>query len=65
VLAIAMLVEAVDLRDDLITRGRFRWFASAHDLINTMFWPTVLFLVARSRRWARALAPGSDRQDGE
>jgi hypothetical protein len=47
VVVVAVLIEVVDLRDDLITRGRFRWWASAHDFANTLFWPTVLLLVAR------------------
>jgi cell shape-determining protein MreD len=51
VLVVAMLVEAVDLRDDLVTRGHMRWLASAHDLVNTLFWPTILLLLARHTRW--------------
>lgn len=51
VLVVALLVEAVDLRDDLITRGHMRWLASTHDLFNTLFWPTVLLLLARHTRW--------------
>ena len=47
VLVVAVVVEVVDLRDDLITLGRPRWLASAHDIVNTLFWPTVLLLLAR------------------
>jgi hypothetical protein len=53
VFVVAALVEAVDLRDDLATRGRLRWIASTHDLINTMFWPAVLMFLAR---WTRLFA---------
>jgi hypothetical protein len=50
VLLVAVLVEVVDLRDDWVTRGRLRWWASAHDLANTLFWPTVLLLATRYSR---------------
>lgn len=66
VLAIAMLVEAVDLRDDLVTRGRMRWLASTHDILNTLFWPTVLMLVARYTRLmgtGRGATKGNDGAD--
>jgi hypothetical protein len=51
VLIVAMLVEAVDLRDDLITRGHTRGLASTHVLLNTLVWPTILMLLARHTRW--------------
>jgi hypothetical protein len=57
VMVVALLVEVVDLRDDLITRGRLRWWASAHDFATTLFWPTVLLLVAR---WSRLFGPRGD-----
>ena len=63
VLVVAMLVEAVDLRDDLITRGHMRWLASTHDLLNTLFWPTVLLLLARHTRWFGA-GGGTTKGDG-
>ena len=50
VVVVALLVEAVDLRDDLATRGYMRWLASTHDFVNTLFWPTVLLLLARFTR---------------
>ena len=49
-LVACLLVEAVDLHDDLASLGRLRWKASAHDLVNTMLWPTVLLLAARFSR---------------
>ena len=42
VLLIALLGEALDWRDDLITFGRWRWQASLHDVVNTLWWPCVL-----------------------
>ena len=63
VLVVAVLVEAVDLRDDLLTRGHLRWLASTHDLLNTMLWPTVLVLVARHTRWARVDEPAGKPRD--
>ena len=57
VVVVAVLVEVVDLRDDMVTRGRFRWWASAHDFGNTLFWPTVLLLVAR---YSRLFGPRGD-----
>jgi hypothetical protein len=48
VLAVACLAEAWDLRDDFAGRGSLRWGASLHDLVNTLFWPTILLLLARS-----------------
>lgn len=47
VLAVATAGELVDMRDDLVSVGRWRWLASAHDIVNTIFWPSVLLLLAR------------------
>ncbi|TDU69282.1 hypothetical protein EI77_02933 [Prosthecobacter fusiformis] len=44
---IACLGEAVDMRDDLSSLGHWRWQASLHDVMNTAFWPTAFFLLAR------------------
>lgn len=41
-------MEVLDLRDDLGSLGYMRWSASLHDLINTVFWPT---LVVISSKW--------------
>ncbi|MCG2592892.1 hypothetical protein LZ009_08875 [Ramlibacter sp. XY19] len=48
VLAVALLGEAVDMRDDLLSIGHWRWAASLHDVLNTVFWPTVLMVLARA-----------------
>jgi hypothetical protein len=44
---IAAGVEALDARDDLHTLGHWRIAASVHDVINTAFWPTIVFLISR------------------
>jgi hypothetical protein len=45
--AVAVFLELLDLRDDLATFGRWRVGASLHDIVNTAFWPFVLFSLAR------------------
>jgi hypothetical protein len=47
VFAIACIGELLDMRDDLASMGYWRWRASVHDLLNTLFWPTVLMLIVR------------------
>jgi hypothetical protein len=47
VLAVAILGEARDAADDIATLGHWRIAASAHDLVNTLFWPTIFVLLAR------------------
>lgn len=47
VLVIATGAELLDLRDDLATTGVPRWGASLHDIVNTLFWPTLILLLAR------------------
>ena len=41
-------MEVLDLRDDLESLGYMRWSASLHDLINTIFWPTLIVI---SSKW--------------
>ncbi len=50
VLLVAVAAELLDLRDDSLTSGRLRWGASAHDIVNTLVWPTVILLLARKSR---------------
>ncbi|MFO2466137.1 hypothetical protein OOJ96_22505 [Pseudomonas sp. 15FMM2] len=45
VLLIACAGEWVDRRDDIGSLGYWRWQASAHDVLNTLFWPTALTLL--------------------
>jgi hypothetical protein len=47
VLVVAVCGELLDLRDDLASLGHWRWKTSLHDILNTLFWPTVLFVLAR------------------
>jgi hypothetical protein len=47
VVFIACLGELVDMRDDIASLGYWRWRASLHDIVNTSFWPFVLFALAR------------------
>jgi len=56
VLLAALLAEALDLRDDIASMGHWRWAASLHDVLNTIFWPSVLTVLVYFRvfRWGRA-----------
>jgi hypothetical protein len=49
VLIVAILMEAFDLRDDFTSFGHFRWSASLHDILNTMFWPAVVIVLFKYR----------------
>ncbi len=49
VLIVAILMEAFDLRDDFTTFGHFRWSASLHDILNTVFWPAVVVVLFKFR----------------
>ena len=54
-LAVAVFVELLALRDDLATFGYWRLGASLHDIVNTIFWPFVLFALAR---WTSVFGSG-------
>lgn len=45
--AVALVLEALDLRDDFATYGYGRWLASLHDVLNTMLIPLALYLMIR------------------
>jgi hypothetical protein len=49
VMLVAVVAELPDLRDDLAQYGRWHWLASVHDVVNTLFWPTVLLFFTRWR----------------
>ena len=49
VLLLALIVELIDMGNDIMNLGRWRWGASFKDLFNTLFWPTVLLLYSRFR----------------
>ena len=50
VLVVALLGEALDIRDGLARHGEWRLGGSVHDVLNTLFWPVVLWLLARYSR---------------
>lgn len=54
VLALACGMEVLDAIDSMRTYGHWWARESAHDIVNTAFWPTVLFLLAR---WTRLFRP--------
>ncbi len=55
---LSVLLELLDLRDDLLYLGYFRWTASLHDIINTNMIPIVLFaLLALTTRKAATTNP--------
>lgn len=47
VFLIALSMELLDLRDDWLSLGYMQWSASIHDMVNTTFWPVVLFCYGR------------------
>lgn len=47
VFLVAIGMEVLDLRDDLASLGYMRWSASLHDLINTVFWPTLVVVTSK------------------
>lgn len=47
VLAAALAGEAWDLRDSVAYRTRIDLWANWHDIWNTLFWPSVILLLAR------------------
>jgi hypothetical protein len=54
VLLVAAVGEFLDRYDDLHQIGYWRWQESAHDLLNTLFWPTVLLVLFRLGLLAKA-----------
>ena len=42
VIFLAVLNEVVDLRDSLVYYNRLPWAGSIHDVLNTLFWPTMI-----------------------
>ena len=53
VVGAAVCGEMFDMYDDLISPGYWQWEMSVHDVANTLFWPTVLLLLARAGVLAR------------
>lgn len=52
VLLVALAGEAWDLGDSWADGERLQWAMGWHDIWNTLFWPLVLFIVAR---WTNVL----------
>ncbi|MET0281707.1 MAG: hypothetical protein ABW278_11400 [Steroidobacteraceae bacterium] len=50
VAGVALLGEALDARDEFRRQGHLLWGASLHDIMNTMFWPLAIWLLARYSR---------------
>lgn len=50
VLLVALAGEIWDLSDDFRSGHALGWSKSWHDIWNTMFWPLVLFALARTTR---------------
>lgn len=46
VLAVAIAGELIDMIDDFSSLGHWNWGASLRDIVNTLFWPTVIWLLA-------------------
>jgi hypothetical protein len=49
VVFVAALAELPDIQEDFAQHGHWRWASSAHDFVNTVFWPTVLLFLTRWR----------------
>jgi hypothetical protein len=47
VVLVACAGEVLDMRDDIHSLGYWRWGASLHDIVNTSFWPFVLYVLLR------------------
>lgn len=54
ILALAALGELLDRRDNILDIGYWLWDDSLHDMLNTLFWPSVIFALAR---WRMAFGP--------
>jgi hypothetical protein len=50
VFIIALLMEAVDLIGNYQTMDSMYWDNSIHDLVNTLFWPMAIVLLARFKK---------------
>jgi hypothetical protein len=49
VILAALAGETLDMWDDVRSLGYWRWQASVGDVVNTIFWPLVLWALARWR----------------
>lgn len=47
VLLVALVGEFLDIFDYLPRVSTFRWGEALHDILNTLFWPSVILILAR------------------
>lgn len=47
VVVAACMGELLDMRDDINSLGYWRWPASLRDVVNTVFWPCILYVFMR------------------
>ncbi len=59
VLVVTCVGEVVDMRHNLAMHGSLLWQGSVHDLFNTLFWPTVMLMLARCTRMLESLGKGN------
>lgn len=50
VFIVASIMEILDLSDDFRSLGHFNWANSLHDIINTCFWPVLIFLLLKYKK---------------
>ena len=51
VVIVVIAIELFSARHDLFSDGIWRVGASLHDIINTIFWPMIIWLSVRFRVW--------------
>ncbi|WP_207790400.1 hypothetical protein [Sandaracinobacter neustonicus] len=54
VLLVALAGELWDLIDNIRTNAPMQWRGHGKDILNTLFWPTVLTLLAQTRLFRRS-----------
>lgn len=57
VLTLSITGELIDMQGDIMRLGYWRWGESLFDMLNTIFWPTVLLLFDRSGIFMNAKSP--------
>ncbi|QFY42698.1 hypothetical protein F6R98_08720 [Candidatus Methylospira mobilis] len=55
VVAMTVAGEVLDMRDDIASLGYWRWRAGVHDILNTLFWPTLSFAFCKARHFFRSI----------
>ena len=57
VLTLSITGELIDMQGDIMRLGYWRWGESLFDMLNTIFWPTVLLLFDRTGIFMNAKSP--------